>query len=146
MRRILIAAILVTTALAGTPARAEFVFRMGDTVYVDGKSYEWEEWKKIRDDPNRIAPQPSQPAAAASPQKVSTLPAGDGPRAASCVTAAYYSEFPSEEERFQCSGSLGALTREEILRSGWKVDLIEKIPAPAAGAAQSYRYKLVISR
>lgn len=144
MRRILAAAILLTSALAGTPARAEFVFRMGDTVYVDGKAYDWEEWKKIRDDPKRLAPPPSQPAVAASPQKVSTLPAADGPRAASCVTAAYYSEFPSEEEPFQCSGALGSLTREEILRSGWKIDLIEKIPA--AAAQSGYRYKLVISR
>lgn len=144
MRRVRAFAVLLTAALAAAPARAEFVFRMGDTVYVDGKAYDWEEWKKIRDDPKRLAPQPSQPAAPASPQKVSTLPPGDGPRAGSCVTTSYYAEFPSEEERFQCSGSLGALTREELLRSGWKIDLIEKIPAPAGGA--SYRYKLVISR
>ena len=28
---------------------AAFVFRIGDTVYVDGKRYSWDEWKKIRD-------------------------------------------------------------------------------------------------
>jgi len=44
------------------------------------------------------------------------------------------------------------LTREEILRQGWKIDLIEKIPTPADKPSQSprglplYQYKLVISR
>jgi hypothetical protein len=78
--------------------------------------------------------------------------AAQEPRAASCVTSIYYDEFPSEDERFRCSAGLGALTREEILRRGWKVDLIEKIPAPAGSPSQSgrglplYLYKLVISR
>ena len=67
------------------------------------------------------------------------------------MTAAYFDEFPSEEERFQCSAALGALTREEILRAGWKIDLIEKIPAPAGLAPSArglpvYKYKMVISR
>lgn len=155
MRRIFLVAFLLAigTAAAG-PASAEFVFRMGDTVYVDGKAYDWEEWKKIRDDPRRLAPAPVKEAATAraadaAPER--TL-AAEGPRAASCVSSAYYDEFPADEERFQCSASLGALSRDELLRSGWKIDLIEKIPAPAGRASQSarglplYQYKLVISR
>ena len=75
-----------------------------------------------------------------------------GPRAAACTTAIYYDEFPSEDERFQCSVGLGALTREQILQSGWKVDFVEKIPPLPGQPAQSPRglplslYKLVISR
>jgi hypothetical protein len=120
---------------------------MGNTVYVDGKAYDWEEWKKVRDDPKRLASQaPAQPAvtpvATAAP---ASPPAADFPRAASCITAGAYSEFPDEDERFECTRGLGALTREEILRQGWKVDLIEKIPA-GAGSAPVFQYKLVISR
>jgi hypothetical protein len=119
---------------------AVFVFRMGDTVYVDGKRYSWEEWKKIRDTYQQ------QPTATAVP-----VPS-QAARAASCITTIYYDEFPSEDERFQCSSGLGALTREEILRQGWKIDLIEKIPTTPGQPAQSprglplYQYKLVISR
>jgi len=130
------ALLLMTLCSAAPPALAVFIFRMGDTVYVDGNQYSWEEWKKIRD-----TYQPEAP-----------VPAAQGPRAASCVTSIYYDEFPSEDELFSCSAGLGALTREEILRSGWKIDLIEKIPSPPGGPAQSPRglplslYKLVISR
>src|SRR2546427_8617933 len=136
--------LLAALCAAAPPAMAVFVFRMGDTVYVDGKRYSWEEWKKIRDNY-----QPQQTTSAA-PAKVPA--AAQEPRAASCVTSIYYDEFPSEDERFQCSAGLGALTREEILRRGWKVDLIEKIPTTPGQPAQSPRglplflYKLVISR
>jgi hypothetical protein len=152
MRRFYFAAMLLLALCSvAPPAMAVFVFRMGDTVYVDGKRYSWEEWKKIRD-----SYQPEAPAAktadtvAAAPAVVPA--AAQGPRAASCVTSIYYDEFPSEDERFQCSSGLGALTREEILRRGWKVDLIEKIPTTPGQPAQSPRglplflYKLVISR
>ena len=142
--------LLLALCAAAPSALAVFVFRVGDTVYVDGKRYSWEEWKKIRDtyqaQPDAAKPQAAlraSPAAAVAPAE---------PRAASCITAIYYDEFPSEDERFQCTAGLGALTREEILRQGWKVDLIEKIPSPADKPAQSprglplYQYKLVISR
>src|SRR5262249_51244730 len=114
------------------------VFRAGDSVWVDGKRYTWEEWKKIRDDP-ALAQQTQETAVA-------------GPRTAACTTAIYYDEFPSDDERFQCTAGLGALTREQILQKGWKVDLIEKIPPPSGQPTQSPRgmplnlYKLVISR
>ena len=121
---------------------AAFIFRVGDAVWVDGKRYSWEEWKKIRDDPGLVTQ--SQQADAAKPVA--------GPRAAACTTEIYYDEFPSEDERFRCSAGMGALTREQILQGGWKVDLIEKIPPPSGQPAQSPRglplslYKLVISR
>jgi len=152
MKRIVcVAMLLVALFAAAPPALAVFVFRAGDTVYVDGKRYSWEEWKKIRD-----SYQPEAPAAktadtvAAAPAAVPA--AAQEPRAASCITSIYYDEFPSEDERFQCTSGLGALTREEILRRGWKIDLIEKIPTPADKPLQSprglplYQYKLVISR
>ena len=135
------ALLLMTLCSAAPPALAAFIFRVGDTVYVDGRQFSWEQWKKIRDTYQPEAPVPAAPA----------IPA-QGARAASCVTSIYYDEFPSEDERFGCSAGLGALTREEILRSGWKIDLIEKIPSPPGGPAQSPRglplslYKLVISR
>ena len=142
MKRIVcVAMLLAALCIAAPPAMAAFVFRMGDTVYVEGKRYSWEEWKKIRD---TYQQQPAQTAAVSVPSQA--------PRAASCITTIYYDEFPSEDERFQCSSGLGALTREEILRLGWKVDLIEKIPTPADKPPQSprglplYQYKLVISR
>jgi hypothetical protein len=132
-------------ALASSSALAAFIFRVGDTVWVDGKRYSWEEWKKIRDDPELV--KQSQGAEAAKPAAPVT-----GARAAACTTAIYYDEFPSEDEKFQCSADLGALTREQILQKGWKVDLIEKIPPPSGQPTQSprglplYSYKLVISR
>jgi len=142
MKRIVcVAMLLAALCIAAPPAMAVFVFRMGDTVYVDGKRYSWEEWKKIRD---TYQQQPAPTAAVSVPSQA--------PRAASCITAIYYDEFPSEDERFQCSSGLGALTREEILRQGWKIDLIEKIPTTPGQPAQSprglplYQYKLVISR
>ncbi len=126
------------------PAVAAFIFRAGDSVWVDGKRYTWEEWKKIRDDHELVTqsqqPEPAKPVAAGEP------------RAATCATAIYHDEFPSDDERFQCTAGLGALTREQILQKGWKVDLIEKIPPPSGQQAQSprglplYSYKLVISR
>jgi len=142
MKRIVcVAMLLAALCAAAPPAMAMFVFRMGDTVYVDGKRYSWEEWKKIRD---TYQQQATSTAAVSVPSQA--------PRATSCVTTIYYDEFPSEDERFQCSSGLGALTREEILRQGWKIDLIEKIPTTPGQPAQSprglplYQYKLVISR
>jgi hypothetical protein len=118
---------LTVTALAlAAPAAHAIVFRVGDTVYVDGKKYTWEEWKKVRD--------------TAAVEKSSAAPAV---RAASCTTSIYYDQFPSEDERFDCTGGLGALTREEILQAGWKIDFVDKIAGEKAGV---YKYKLVISR
>ena len=127
--RITLAAALFLCLGIGTAA-AGVVFRVGDTVYVDGKQYTWEEWKKIRD---TAAVEPAAPKAAEKP----------GGRAASCTTSMYYDQFPSEDEHFDCSGGLGALTREQILQAGWKIDFIDKIAGEKAGV---YKYKLVISR
>jgi hypothetical protein len=138
-------AVAVALLLAESSAFAAFIFRSGDSVWVDGKRYTWEEWKKIRDDPELV--KQSQGAAVAKPE-----PASGEIRAASCATTIYYDEFPSDDERFQCTGGLGALTRQQILEKGWKVDLIEKIPPPSGQTTQSPRglplfsYKLVISR
>jgi hypothetical protein len=132
------ALLMMTLCCAAPAAQAVFIVRVGNTVYVDGKEYSWEDWKKIRDTYESASPATALP--------------GDAPLAATCVTAIYYDEFPSEDERFQCTSGLGALTREEVLRRGWKVDLIEKIPPPAGSPAESVRgrplslYKLVISR
>jgi hypothetical protein len=148
MRRLAFSTILlVALGAVSSPASAVFIFRMGDSVYVDGKKYSWDEWKKIRDH------YPEQPAAAPASDPVAVAnaaPAADRPRAASCSTSIYHAEFPADDERFECSAGLGALTREELLRQGWKIDLVEKIPAPADAQAPVgvalYRYKLVISR
>ena len=132
MRTTLAAALLLCLGI-GTAA-AGVVFRVGDTVYVDGKQYTWEEWKKLRDTA-AVEPQAPKPAAVKT----------DTPaiRAASCTTAIYYDQFPSEDERFDCTGGLGALTREQILQAGWKIDFVDKIAGDKAGV---YKYKLVISR
>jgi len=142
---------LVCLLLAVAPASAAFIVRVGNTVYVDGKTFTWEEWKKIRDDPELVKQALQAPAQSApAPQPPPAPPAG--PRAAACATAIYYDEFPSEDERFQCSAGLGELTREQIMQKGWKVDFVEKIPPPQGQPAQSPRglplflYKLVISR
>lgn len=140
------------SAVAG-PACGAFIFRVGDTVYVDGKEYKWEDWKKIRDNPELRKQAESPPATQAAPaqQAAPSTPAA-GPRAAACTTAIYYDEFPSEDERFECTQGLGSLTREQILEKGWKVDFVEKIPPVPGQPAQSprglplYQYKLVISR
>jgi len=110
---------------------AAFVFRIGDTVYVDGKRYSWDEWKKIRDSDRR-----------------EVVPAADisSVRAASCVTPIHYAEFPSDDERFDCSNGLGALTREEIVQRGWRIDYVEKVPTAQSAGVQLYKYKLIISR
>src|SRR3989475_7240648 len=153
MKRIVcVAMLLVALFAAAPPALAVFVFRVGDTVYIDGKRYSWEEWKKIRDNYQPQQATPATPADIASTTPSTSFAATQEPRAASCITSIYYDEFPSEDERFQCSAGLGALTREEILRRGWKVDLTEKIPTTPGQSAQSPRglplflYKLVISR
>jgi hypothetical protein len=145
----LILGVAAALCLAESSATAAFIFRAGDSVWVDGKKYSWEEWKKIRDDPELV--KQSEGAAATQPAPAKPAAAAE-PRAASCATAIYYDEFPSDDERFQCTAGLGALTRDQILQKGWKVDLIEKIPPPSGQPAQSprglplYSYKLVISR
>ena len=127
MRRTLAATLLLSLGLSAGSVAAGVVFRVGDTVYVDGKQYSWDEWKKLRD------------SAAAEPQPVRA----SAVRAASCSTAIYYDQFPSEDERFDCTAGLGALTREQILQAGWKIDFIDKIAGEKPGV---YKYKLVISR
>jgi hypothetical protein len=145
----LILGLAVALWLAESSATAAFIFRTGDSVWVDGKKYSWEEWKKIRDDPELV--KQSQGTAASQSEAAKAVAAGE-PRAATCATAIYHDEFPSEDERFQCTAGLGELTREQILQKGWKVDLIEKIPPPSGQPTQSprglplYSYKLVISR
>lgn len=127
MRRTLAAVLLLSLGLCAGSAAAGVIFRVGDTVYVDGKQYSWDEWKEIRD------------SGVARPQPVKASDV----RAASCTTAIYYDQFPSEDERFDCTAGLGALTREEILRAGWKIDFIDKVAGEKPGL---YKYKLVISR
>jgi len=126
------AALLGLCLCLGAPAAtAAIIIRVGDTVYVDGKQYSWEEWKRLRD----------SSALEARPAGMNAQKAAPALRAASCETSGAHEQFPGEDQRFECSGGLGAMTREEILRSGWKIDFVEKIPAD-----RSYKYKLVISR
>ena len=134
MRITLAATLILSLGLCAGNAAAGVVFRVGDTVYVDGKQYSWDEWKKMRD---TAAVEPMAPATA---KPAAEKPA---PRAASCTTAIYYDQFPSEDERFDCSGGLGSLTREQILQAGWKIDFVDKVAGEKAGV---YKYKLVISR
>lgn len=135
-----LAALLVAALALAAPAAQAFVIRIGDTVYANGKQYTWTEWQKVRDDPvTETAAAKPQPAVAAA-----------GPRAGSCSTRGYFDEFPADDERFECSAGIGLQTRDALLQQGWKIDLVEKIPA--SGDAKSarglplYRYKLVISR
>jgi hypothetical protein len=127
MRIASLAALVLAGLGLAAPAAQALVFRVGDTVYVDGKQYSWEEWKKLRDSASTVSPVDRNPVV----------------RAASCITAAYHDQFPSEDERFDCTGGLGVLTREEILRAGWKIDFVDKIAGEKSGL---YKYKLVISR
>ena len=147
LKRICLMLAVAGLVLAESSATAAFIFRSGDSVWVDGKRYTWAEWKKIRDDPELVK-QSQEAAVKAEPAK----PAPGDARAATCATTIYHDEFPSDDEQFQCTAGLGALTREQILQKGWKVDLIEKVPPPSGQPAQSprglplYSYKLVISR
>src|SRR5438105_4716124 len=100
--------LLFVLGLAPPPATAALIFRMGDTVFVDGKQYSWEEWKKIRDNyrPEPASSKDAQPLAATTAASAIT---DTQPRAASCNTTIYHDEFPSDDERFECSSGLGAL-------------------------------------
>ena len=143
MPRAKLATLLIVGLALVAPSAQAFVFRVGDTVYVDGKQYSWEEWKKIRDtygkNPDALATAKPAPGVA-----------DDKPRAGSCLTRSYYEEFPADDERFECTAGLGLQTRDELLKSGWKIDLIEKVPASGEGRSSHglplFKYKLVISR
>ena len=148
MPRLISSLLLLTVLLAAAPlAMAQLVFRVGDTVWVDGHKYTWDEWQKIRDHYKA----PSEPASSAALAAASPAASGPNePRAASCISSIYYDEFPADDERFNCTEGLGALTRGEILKRGWKVDFVDKVPAPAGRQSPRglplYQYKLVISR
>ncbi len=135
MKNLTLAALALALGMIAPLEAAALVFRIGDTVYADGKEYSWEQWKQVRD---RYVPVADRATASAT-----------SPRAASCVTEIYYREFPSDDERFACNRGLGAMTRDEILRAGWKIDFIDKVPAPReaapAGREELYKYKLVLS-
>ena len=133
---------MLVIGAAATPARADLVFRVGDTVYVDGKRYSWDEWQKIRASSDRL-----QPAQAVASSTGGSPPGAAAAHAASCITPISYSAFPGDEERFACSAGLGSLTRDELSRAGWRVDYVERVAAPPMeGGAPLYKYKLVISR
>lgn len=149
-RTVFLVVAFLALALPAGVVQARFVFRVGDSVYVDGKEYTWEEWQRIMD-------QPAQPEAAAE-KKPAAAPAKAGealaarPRAATCETSIYYDEFPPDDEKFQCTEGLGALTRDQLRSQGWRVDFVEKVPPDAGQPASSPRgrplnkYRLVISR
>jgi hypothetical protein len=154
----LVVAFLALALPAGV-AQARFVFRVGDSVYVDGKEYTWEEWQRIRDQPappevaaeKKPAAAPASPEPAPAPAKGGQAPQAR-PRAATCETSIYYDEFPPDDEKFQCTEGLGALTRDQLRSQGWRVDFVEKLPPDAGQPASSPRgrplnkYRLVISR
>jgi len=146
-------AFLVLSLQAGV-AQARFVFRVGNAVYVDGKEYTWEEWKRIRDQPGQpqAAPEKRTAAAPVGPGPEPAPVPGTRPRAAACETAIYYDEFPPDDESFRCTEGLGALTRDQLRSQGWRIDFVEKIPPDAGQPASSPRgrplnkYRLIISR
>jgi len=144
MRISMLAGLLLAGLALGAPAAQAFVFRVGDTVYVDGKQYSWEEWKKVRESYGKNE---GEALATAKPQPAVV---DDKPRAGSCMTRGYYDEFPADDERFDCTAGLGLQTRDELLKGGWKIDLIEKVPASAESRSSRglplFKYKLVISR
>jgi hypothetical protein len=150
MRLVLTMLLAACLCAAAIPSFARFVFRAGDTVYVDGKQYTWEEWQRIRNQPESPAPDARVPTPAApAPQKAA---AGQEPRAASCETSIYHDEFPPDDEKFVCSEGLGERTRAEIAKAGWRVDYVDKLP-PLPGEPTAsprgrplFKYKLVISR
>jgi len=154
----LVVAFLALALPAGV-AQARFVFRVGDSVYVDGKEYTWEEWQRIRDQPAQPeAAAEKKPAAAPASPEPAPAPVKGGqapqvrPRAATCETSIYYDEFPPDDEKFQCTEGLGALTRDQLRSQGWRIDFVEKLPPDAGQPASSPRgrplnkYRLVISR
>jgi hypothetical protein len=134
------------------PSFARFVFRVGDTVYVDGKQYTWEEWQRIRNQPESPAATSQAPSPAVPSLAPAKAPAEHEAHAASCETAIYHDEFPPDDETFDCSEGLGARTRAELAREGWRVDFVDKLPPPSGEPATSprgrplFKYKLVISR
>lgn len=146
---VLMAACLWAVAI---PSFARFVFRVGDTVYVDGKQYSWEEWQRIRNQPEPSEAAAQAPSPAAPSPKPAKAVAGRGSHAASCEATVYHDEFPPDDEKFDCSEGLGARTRAELAREGWRVDFVDKLPPPSGEPATSprglplFRYKLVISR
>lgn len=151
--RIIAAALLCAAlALAPMPSFARFVFRAGDTVYVDGKQYTWEEWQRIRNQPEPPAEGTHAQSTAAVPSAQSAPKAARESRAASCETPIYHDEFPPDDERFACSEGLGERTRAELAAAGWKVDFVDKLaPLPGEPTASPrgrplFKYKLVISR
>jgi hypothetical protein len=158
-RAALLAVVILALALPAGIAQARFVFRVGDSVYVDGKEYTWAEWQRIRDQPaqpeaaaeKKPAAAPASPEPAPAPAKGGQAPQARS-RAATCETSIYYDEFPPDDEKFQCTEGLGALTRDQLRSQGWRIDFVEKLPPDAGQPASSPRgrplnkYRLVISR
>jgi len=140
----------ISLSVFSAPSFARFIFRMGDAVYVDGKKYSADEWEKIKNNLPDAEPQPGVADNKNKPEAKTTTDAGA--RAATCRTIKMYDEFPDDNEKLSCNANLGQLTREEILKMGWKIDLTEKIPAPSGTPAISSRglplnsYKLILSR
>jgi len=103
----------------------EFIVRIGSTVYVDGKAYDWEEWKKILDDPSGSRPHPlrrRKPGLVKDPARECRQPAARG--------LLHHSRLP--RRNFRRGGALSVQRRarapslETNPGAGWKDRLSRK--------------------
>lgn len=130
------------------------VFIIGDTAYIDGHAVPKAEYEKAEANGtlNQMASQldsktaaPARTAGApatVSAQVVPAAPVIAGPHAAICDSQGVYDVYPGDSALFSCSAGLGNRTRAQLLAHGWKIDLMEKVPAGGG----RYAYKLVLSR
>lgn len=139
------------------------IFIVGDTAYIDGHpipktQYEAAEAKgtlpQLRAQLAQAATAPAvkKVANAATPIQASlpeSVVAG-GIRTAICDSFDVYDAYPGDNVLFSCTAGLGNLTRTQLLTEGWKIDLMEKIPAGAGRTSSRglplFAYKLVLSR
>lgn len=130
------------------------VLIIGDTAYIDGHAVPKSEYEKAEASGtlDKLAAQldsktaaPARTAAVpatVSTQMVSAAPGVGGPHAAICDSQGVYDVYPGDSALFSCSAGLGTRTRTQLLAQGWKIDLMEKVPAGGG----RYAYKLVLSR
>lgn len=130
------------------------VLIIGDTAYIDGHAVSKAVYEKAEANGtlNQLASQldsktaaPARTAGAPatmSAQMVPAVPVIAGPHAAICDSQGIYDVYPGDSALFSCSAGLGNRTRAQLLANGWKIDLMEKVPAGGG----RYAYKLVLSR
>jgi hypothetical protein len=132
------------------------VLIIGDTAYIDGHAVPKAEYEKAEAngtlnqlaaqlDSKTVGPARVAGGAGTAPSQVAVAPAAPaiaGPHAAICDSQGVYDVYPGDSALFSCSAGLGNRTRTQLLAQGWKIDLMEKVPAGGG----RYAYKLVLSR